>query len=106
MSALASSRLLGSAYGRLHHENQSFGHFARSGYTMTADRYWEGRWRDEYARAERLRLALEEIGWMDEFLDADGAKAMMKIARSAVNADAAPLPSPQESGPNSSGDRK
>lgn len=50
-------------------------------------RYWEGRWRDEYARAERLRLELEKIGWMDEFLDAAGARAMMNIARDAVNAD-------------------
>ena len=39
------------------------------------------------ARAERLRLELEKIGWMDEFLNADGAKAMMQIARDAVNAD-------------------
>ncbi len=42
-------------------------------------------------RAERLRLALEQIGWMDEFLDADGARAMMQIARAAVNADEAAL---------------
>ncbi len=42
-------------------------------------------------RAERLRLALEQIGWMDEFLDADGARAMMQIARAAVNADEAVL---------------
>ena len=52
-----------------------------------AERYWEGRWRDELARAERLRLELEKIGWMDEFLDAAGAKAMMNIARAAVQAD-------------------
>ena len=26
-----------------------------------AERYWEGRWRDEYKRAERLQVALEEI---------------------------------------------
>ena len=50
-------------------------------------RYWEGRWRDEKARGERLRLELEKIGWMDEFLDADGARAMMNIAREAVQAD-------------------
>lgn len=39
------------------------------------------------ARAERLRLELEKIAWMDEFLDADSAKAMMKIARKAVEVD-------------------
>ena len=38
-------------------------------------------------RAERLRLELEKIGWMDEFLDADGARAMMNIARDAMNTD-------------------
>lgn len=26
-----------------------------------ANRYWEGRWRDEVAEVERLRAALEEI---------------------------------------------
>lgn len=41
----------------------------------------------EHQRAERLRLALEQIAWMDEFLDADGAKAMMSIAREAINND-------------------
>lgn len=43
--------------------------------------------RKQHARAERLRLELEKIGWMDEFLDADGVRAMMQIARDAVNAD-------------------
>jgi hypothetical protein len=40
-------------------------------------------------RADKLRFALEQIGWMDEFLDADGAKAMLQIARNAVNEDEA-----------------
>jgi hypothetical protein len=34
-----------------------------------------------------LRFELEKIGWMDEFLDAAGAKAMMEIARDAVSDD-------------------
>ena len=38
-------------------------------------------------RCGRLRSALEKIGWLDEFLDADGAMAMMNMARDAVNAD-------------------
>lgn len=41
-------------------------------------------------RVERLRLALEGIAWMDEFLeflDADGAKAMMNLAREAIRND-------------------
>lgn len=42
---------------------------------------------NERTRAERLRLALEAIAWMDEFLDADGAKAMMNIAREALRND-------------------
>lgn len=47
----------------------------------------EGALAAQKARAERLRLKLEKIGWMDEFLNADGAKAMMNIARDAVQAD-------------------
>lgn len=42
---------------------------------------------NERERAERLRLALEQIAWMDEFLDADGARAMMNIAREAIRND-------------------
>jgi hypothetical protein len=38
-------------------------------------------------RAERLRLELEKIAWMDEFLDAEGARQMMQIARDAIQAD-------------------
>ncbi len=38
-------------------------------------------------RAETLRLELEKIAWMDEFLDAAGAREMMNIARDAVRAD-------------------
>jgi hypothetical protein len=41
----------------------------------------------ERERSERLRLALEQIAWMDEFLDKDGARAMMNIAREAINND-------------------
>lgn len=41
------------------------------------------------ARAEQLRLELEKIAWLDEFLDAAGARAMMNIAREAVQADEA-----------------
>lgn len=41
----------------------------------------------EVARSERLRLELEKIGFMDEFLDADGARAMMSLARKAVEVD-------------------
>lgn len=41
----------------------------------------------EKARADRLRLELEKIAWMDEFLDADGARAMMNIAREAIRND-------------------
>jgi hypothetical protein len=41
----------------------------------------------ERARSERLRLELEKIGFMDEFLDAEGAKAMMNIARDAIEED-------------------
>jgi hypothetical protein len=51
--------------------------------------------REFLARAERLRLELEKIGWMDEFLDADGAKAMMNIAREAVEADEASVTRPK-----------
>jgi hypothetical protein len=40
-------------------------------------------------RLDKLRLALERIGWMDEFLNAEGAKAMLRIARDAVNEDEA-----------------
>lgn len=41
----------------------------------------------EHERAERLRLALEQIAWMDEFLDSDCARAMMNIAREALRND-------------------
>lgn len=47
----------------------------------------EKKYAAEKERAERLRLALESIAWMDEFLDADGARAMMNIAREAINND-------------------
>lgn len=57
-----------------------------------SERYWEARYRDEFKRAERLRLELEKIAWMDEFLDADSAKAMMGIAREAVRTDEESLP--------------
>jgi hypothetical protein len=40
-------------------------------------------------RIEKLRFALEQIGCTHEFLDADGAKMMLRIARNAVNEDEA-----------------
>ena len=59
--------------------------------------------REFLARAERLRLELEKIAWMDEFLDAHGAKVMMQIARDAVNEDercsTGSEPSKQDFGP-------
>jgi len=34
---------------------------------------------------ERLRLELEKIAWMDEFLDEAGAMAMVGVARAALS---------------------
>ena len=34
---------------------------------------------------ERLRLVLEKIAWMDEFLDEAGTRAMIGIARAALS---------------------
>jgi hypothetical protein len=36
------------------------------------------------AEIERLRKALNQIAWMDEFLSADAAREMMNIARDAL----------------------
>ena len=37
------------------------------------------------AEIERLRKALSQIAWMDEFLSADAAREMMNIARDALS---------------------
>jgi hypothetical protein len=54
----------------------------------TSPEHWKAKYMLQIERAEGLRIELEKIAWMDEFTDGPlGAKAMMNIAREAINKD-------------------